>query len=90
MKKSKDKVKKPLGQRLEELKVKAKDYKAAISKAIDLGYSLGWEAHSKLPKVRGAHMASSYGFAKGLREHKRTDKYTSRAERSARKSPQYS
>lgn len=78
-------IKKPLTQRFGEFKVKVKDYKAAISEAVSIGYRLGWEAHKQLPNVKGARMASRYGFAKGLREHKRSDKYNARAKNSAGK-----
>lgn len=77
------KTKKPLKERSGEFKVKVKDYKAALNEAVNVGYRLGWEAHSKLSDVRGARMASRYGFAKGLREHKRADKYNARAKSSA-------
>lgn len=77
------KTKKPLEERSGVFKVKVKDYKAALNEAVNVGYRLGWEAHSKLPDVRGARMASRYGFAKGLREHKRADKYNARAKSSA-------
>lgn len=77
------KTKKPLKERSGVFKVKVKDYKAALNEAVNVGYHLGWEAHSKLPDVRGARMASRYGFAKGLREHKRVDKYNARAKISA-------
>ena len=77
------KTKKPLKERSGVFKVKVKDYKAALNEAVNVGYRLGWEAHSKLPDVRGARMASRYGFAKGLREHKRVDKYNARAKISA-------
>lgn len=77
------KTKKLLKERFGEFKVKVKDYKAALNEAVNVGYRLGWEAHSKLPDVRGARMASRYGFAKGLREHKRVDKYNARAKSSA-------
>ena len=40
------KTKKPLKERFGEFKVKVKDYKAALIEAVNVGYHLGWEAHS--------------------------------------------
>lgn len=40
------KTKKPLKQRSGVFKVKVKDYKAALNEAVNVGYHLGWEAHS--------------------------------------------
>lgn len=77
------KTKKPLKERWSGFKTKVKGYKAELDKAYKIGYHAGWEAHSRLPDVRGARTASKYGFAKGLREHKRADKYNARAKSSA-------
>ncbi len=40
------KTKKPLKERSGVFKVKVKDYKAALNEAVNVGYHLGWEAHS--------------------------------------------
>ena len=40
------KTKKPFKQRSGVFKVKVKDYKAALNEAVNVGYHLGWEAHS--------------------------------------------
>lgn len=60
---------------------KKESYGKAIRAAYDQGFRAGWAAHSELPNRVGARTAAKAGFSKGLREHKRSDKYTERSKK---------
>lgn len=60
---------------------RAKDYKTALSQAYDQGFKDGYAAYSTLPDVKGARSVAHYGYGKGLKAHKRVDKYQRKAKR---------
>lgn len=60
---------------------RAKDYSKAISKAYDMGYRDGYAAYESLPEVRGAYTAAKYGYGRGMKSHKKVNKYQSKARR---------
>ena len=53
----------------------AKRYGADICNAYDIGYARGWEDAYVIPKRVGAKTAAAYGYKKGVRNRRRTDKY---------------
>lgn len=69
------------------VKVKIKDYNAALQAAYDDGFQNGWEAHETLPKVPGARAAATVGFGKGIKaraKHNKAQKHLENSKRSTR------
>lgn len=56
------------------VKVKIKDYEAALQAAHDEGFQSGWEAHENLPKVPGARAAATVGYSKGIKARAKHNK----------------
>ena len=50
-------------------------YKEDIQRAYDVGYSKGWDDAYSIPKRVGAVTVASYGFRKGARNRRRSDRY---------------
>ncbi len=62
------------------MKQKIKRYGTDIRNAYDIGYAKGWEDAYVIPKRVGAKTAAAYGYKKGLRNRRRTDKYVKQYE----------
>jgi len=59
----------------ENAKPKKNPYKQDIKTAYGIGYAKGWDDAYTIPKRFGASLAASYGYKKGVRNRKRSDKY---------------
>ena len=55
--------------------VKTKNNRSYIAKAYDIGYARGWDDAYNVSKGFGSRIAASYGYRKGIRDHRRADKY---------------
>lgn len=58
------------------VKGRAKTTADKIKKAYDVGYSHGWDGRDAIPNGFGTRYAAVYGYSKGLKHRRRTDKYT--------------
>lgn len=54
-----------------------KSYKNDILTAYGIGYVKGWDDSYNIPKRFGATTAAAYGYKKGIKNHRKSDKYTS-------------
>lgn len=57
------------------MKQKSSRYGSDIRSAYDIGYAKGWEDAYAIPKRVGAKTAAAYGYKKGLRNRRKSDKY---------------
>ncbi len=64
--------KKSLGQ-------KTKEYKADLQEAFNAGYKAGWNDYDALNIRFGSKAVATHGYNKGMRNHKRADKYQKKA-----------
>ena len=60
----------------EKVKTSAKKYGSDLRTAYDIGYAQGWDTSYDIPKRIGAKRAAAYGFKKGIRNRRKSDKYT--------------
>lgn len=60
----------------DKVKQCSKNYKSDLRKAYDIGYAQGWDTSYDIPKRIGAKTAAAYGFKKGIRNRRKSDKYT--------------
>lgn len=58
-----------------------KESKSALEEAFNEGYRVGWDAHGKFQGVTGEKTAMQVGVAKGMRDHRKSDKFQSRLNR---------
>ena len=75
MKETGKKAKTYVKKQTDKVKQSAKRYGADIRSAYDVGYAKGWDDAYVIPKRFGAKTAAAYGYKKGLRNRKRSDKY---------------
>ncbi len=68
-----------------KVKKSAKRYGAALRTAYDIGYARGWDDAYEVPKKFGAKTAAAMGYKKGLRNRRRSDKYTNQYEKRGKK-----
>ena len=59
-----------------KVKKSAKKYGADIREAYNVGYARGWDDAYDVPKRFGARIAAARGYKKGIRNRRRSDKYT--------------
>ncbi len=69
------------GRKAEQVKTYGRGYKNDIRKAYDLGYSRGWDDSYDVPKRLGAKTAAAYGYKKGIKCRRKSDKYNAQYER---------
>ena len=81
MKKAGQKTKDYAKRKTEQVKTYGKNYKSDVRKAYDVGYSRGWDDAYDIPKRFGAKIAAAYGYKKGIRNRRRSDKYTNQYSR---------
>ena len=58
-----------------KVKKSAKRYGSDIREAYNIGYARGWDDAYDVPKRLGAKTAAAYGYKKGIRNRRRSDKY---------------
>lgn len=77
--------KKLFGEKFKEktgnVKRSVSDYKTAIKQAYAIGYRQGVKDYEALPKRKGSALAAKTGYGRGLRDHKKSDKYNERIKR---------
>ena len=54
---------------------KTKNSRSYIAKAYDIGYARGWDDAYNVSTRLGARLVAAYGYKKGVRDHRRADKY---------------
>ncbi len=69
------KVKSFAKKQTDKVKSSAKRYGSDIRTAYDTGYARGWDDAYKIPKRFGAKIVAAFGYKKGIRDHRRSDKY---------------
>lgn len=57
------------------LKERVKTSSDNVKAAYGIGYALGWDDCYKIPNSFGTRYAATYGFSKGIKYRKRSDKY---------------
>ncbi len=62
-----------------------KSYKTDIKCAYDKGYIKGWEDAYKIPSRPGARLSAAQGYYRGVRNHRKSDKYTAKYSKSKQK-----
>lgn len=60
-------------------------YKSDVRAAYDIGYARGWDDAYDVPKRFGAKTAAAYGYRKGIKYRRKTDKYTKQYARKGKK-----
>ena len=60
----------------EQAKTSAKKYGSDIRTAYDIGYKRGWDDCYEIPNRVGARTAAAYGYRKGAKNRRKSDKYT--------------
>lgn len=63
-------------------------YKSDVSEAYDIGYARGWDDAYDVPERFGARIAAAYGYRKGIKHRRKTDKYTKQYARKGKKNLQ--
>ena len=59
-------------------KAKSKNsYRSDMKTAYGKGYVKGWDDAYDIPKRAGARQAAALGYSKGVRNHRKADKYVS-------------
>ena len=79
------KVKSYAKKQTDKVKQSCKRYKDDIRTAYDIGYARGWDDSYDIPKRYGAKTVAAYGYKKGVRNRKRSDKYTNQYNRGGKK-----
>lgn len=79
------KVKSFAKKQTDKVKSSAKRYGSDIRTAYDTGYARGWDDAYDIPKRFGAKTAAAYGYKKGIRNRRRSDKYTKQYNRGGKK-----
>lgn len=52
------------------MKERFDNYLDAVQEAYNCGYRDGCAAYERIPKVRGAYTAATYGYGRGLKKYK--------------------
>ncbi len=79
-------TKKPAENSGKTLKMKTREYIAALNEAYSAGYAQGWDAHANLPDVKGAQAAAKVGYGKGMKARAKSEKAQARAKGGAKAS----
>ena len=59
----------------EQAKTSVKKYGSDIRTAYDIGYKRGWDDCYDIPNRVGARTAAAYGYRKGAKNRRKSDKY---------------
>ena len=81
MKETGGKVKAYGQKKYEQAKTSAKKYGSDIRTAYDIGYKRGWDDCYEIPNRVGARTAAAYGYRKGAKNRRKSDKYTNQYHR---------
>lgn len=65
----------------EQAKTSVKKYGSDIRTAYDIGYKRGWDDCYDIPNRVGARTAAAYGYRKGAKNRRKSDKYIKQYER---------
>ena len=76
MKETGGKVKAYGQKKYEQAKTSAKKHGSDIRTAYDIGYKRGWDDCYEIPNRVGARTAAAYGYRKGAKNRRKSDKYT--------------
>ena len=66
-------------------KKKRGSYRNDLRTAYQKGYVKGWDDAYDIPNRFGARQAAAHGYSKGVRNHKKADKYTAKYNNSKQK-----
>ena len=69
----------------EETKKTKNSYKNDILTAYGIGYVKGWDDSYAIPDRFGAKTAAAYGYKKGIKKHRKSDKYQSQYKKHSKK-----
>ena len=69
----------------EETKKTKNSYKNDILTAHGIGYVKGWDDSYAIPDRFGAKTAAAYGYKKGIKNHRKSDKYQSQYKKHSKK-----
>lgn len=58
-----------------------KNYSRSVRDAYNYGFRDGYAAYDGVAEKRGAYMAAKYGYMRGLKAHKKVNKYQAKARR---------
>lgn len=58
-----------------------KNYSRNVRDAYNYGFRDGYAAYDGVAEKRGAYMAAKYGYMRGLKAHKKVNKYQAKARR---------
>ena len=56
------------------MKERFDNYLDAVQEAYNCGYRDGCAAYDRIPKVRGAYTAATYGYGRGLKKYKQDNR----------------
>lgn len=76
-----DKVKAYGQKKVEQVKNYGKKYGSDIRTAYDIGYKRGWDDCYDIPNRVGARTAAAYGYRKGAKNRRKSDKYIKQYDR---------
>ena len=62
----------------------SKTYMGDLRRSYDVGYSRGWNDAYDIPDRFGAKLAAGIGYRKGVKNHKKSDKYIKQYNKQAR------
>jgi hypothetical protein len=65
----------------EQAKTSVKKYGSDIRTAYDIGYKRGWDDCYDIPNRVGARTAAAYGYRKGAKNRRKSDKYIKQYDR---------
>ena len=65
----------------EQAKAYGKKYGSDIRTAYDIGYKRGWDDCYDIPNRVGARTAAAYGYRKGAKNRRKSDKYIKQYDR---------
>ena len=69
----------------QKTKADGRKYKSDVRAAYDIGYARGWDDAYDVPKRFGGKTAAAYGYRKGIKYRRKTDKYTKQYARKGKK-----
>ena len=67
--------------KIEQAKASVQRYGADIRTAYDIGYKRGWDDAYEIPNRIGARTVAAYGYRKGVKSRRRSDKYIKQYDR---------
>ena len=71
--------------KVEQVKNYGKKYGSDIRTAYDIGYKRGWDDCYDIPNRVGARTAAAYGYRKGAKNRRKSDKYSGQYDKYSKK-----